>query len=206
MIATMLRAHSLGAKMLCVSTAVLVLAMPPAAMAQTPPPPPPQGQGAATSSDQLLSAGQLDALVAPIALYPDNLLAEILMASTYPLEVVEADRWINENKNLKGDALKAAVDQQKWDDSVKSLIATPSVLDMMSTKLSWTQQLGDAVLAQQPDVMDAIQRLRTKAQANNKLTSNQQQTVSTQQQDGRQVIVIAPTQPDTIYVPFYDPA
>ena len=128
------------------------------------------------------------------------------MASTYPLEVVEADRWAQSNKNLKGDQLKAAVDQQSWDDSVKSLVATPDVLDMMSTKLSWTQQLGDAVLAQQPDVMDAIQRLRTKAQANNKLASNKQQTVSTQQQGGKQVIVIAPAQPDTIYVPYYDPA
>ena len=154
----------------------------------------------------MLSAGQLDALVAPIALYPDALLSEILMASTYPLEVVEADRWAEANKNLKGDALKAAVDQQSWDDSVKSLVATPSVLDMMSDKLDWTQQLGDAVLAQQPDVMDAIQRLRTKAQANNKLASNKQQTVSTQQQNGKQVIVIAPTHPDTIYVPYYDPA
>ena len=128
------------------------------------------------------------------------------MASTYPLEIVEADRWVVANKNRKGDALKAAVDQQSWDDSVKSLVATPDVLDMMSQRLSWTQQLGDAVLAQQPDVMDAIQRLRMKAQANNKLASNQQQTVSTQQQDGKQVIVIAPTQPNTIYVPYYDPA
>ena len=109
-------------------------------------------------------------------------------------------------RTLKGDALKAAVDKQSWDDSVKSLVATPAVLDMMSTKLSWTQQLGDAVLAQQPDVMDAIQRLRSKAQANNKLSSTSQQTVSTQQQGGQQVIVIAPTQPDTIYVPYYDPA
>ena len=98
------------------------------------------------------------------------------------------------------------MDQQSWDDSVKSLVATPDVLDMMSTKLDWTQQLGDAVLAQQPDVMDAIQRLRTKAQANNKLASNKQQTVSTQQQGGKQVIVIAPAQPDTIYVPYYDPS
>ena len=157
-------------------------------------------------AQQLLSAGQLDQLVAPIALYPDALLSEILMASTYPLEVVEADRWVNANKNLKGDDLKAAVDKQSWDDSVKSLVATPSVLDMMSQQLSWTQQLGDAVLAQQPDIMDAIQRLRTKAQANNKLQSNQQQTVSTQQQDGTQAIVIAPTQPNTMYVPYYDPA
>jgi Protein of unknown function (DUF3300) len=145
-------------------------------------------------------------LVSPIGLYPDTLLAEILMASTYPLEIVEADRWVDTNKNLSGDALKAAVDKQSWDDSVKSLTATPSVLDMMSSKLDWTQQLGNAVLAQQPDVMDAVQRLRAKAQANDKLVSNEQQTVSTEQQEGKQVITIAPTQPDTIYVPYYDPA
>jgi hypothetical protein len=180
----------------------LLLALPHAALAQTPPP----AQPAAAPAQQLLSKAQLDALVSPIALYPDALLSEILIASTYPLEVVEADRWAQANKNLKGDALKAAADKQSWDDSVKSLTATPDVLDMMSNKLSWTQQLGDAVLAQQPDVMDAIQRLRTKAQANNKLVSSQQQTVSTQQQDGRQVIVIAPTDPDVIYVPYYDPA
>src|SRR6266581_2322665 len=121
------------------------------AFAQTPPPAP--RNAAATQPE-------LDQMLAPIALYPDALLSQILMASTYPLEVVEADRWAVANKNLKGDALEAVVDQQKWDDSVKSLVATPDVLDMMSQKLSWTQQLGDAVLAQQPDVMDAIQRLR----------------------------------------------
>jgi Protein of unknown function (DUF3300)/Chaperone of endosialidase len=176
------------------------------AMAQTdnnaaPAAPPP----AADQSQQLLSAGELDALVAPIALYPDSLVAEVLMASTYPLEVVEAQRWAAANKNLQGDQLKGAVDKQSWDNSVKSLVATPSVLDMMSEKLDWTQKLGDAVLAQQPDVMDAIQRLRLKAQANNKLASTPQQTVTTQQQEGKQVIVIAPTQPDTMYVPYYDP-
>jgi hypothetical protein len=128
------------------------------------------------------------------------------MAATYPLEVVAADRWVNANKSLQGDALKAALDKQNWDDSIKSLAATPDVLDMMNNKLDWTQQLGDAVLAQQPDVMDAIQRLRTKAQANNKLQSTSQQTVSTQQQGGRQYIYIAPTDPDEIYVPYYDPA
>jgi Protein of unknown function (DUF3300) len=187
----------------------LLLAWPLAALAQTQAQPAPDQQAAAPAAapaQQSLSSGQLDALVAPIALYPDALLSEILMASTYPLEVVEADRWAKANTSLKGDALKTAVDQQSWDDSVKSLVATPSVLDMMSTKLSWTQQLGDAVLAQQPDVMDAIQRLRTKAQANNKLASNEQQNVSTQQQSGRQVIVIEPTDPNTVYVPYYDPA
>ena len=180
----------------------LLLALPQLASAQTPPP----SQPASAPPQQLLAAGQLDALVAPIALYPDALLSEILMASTYPLEVVEADRWVGANKNLQGDALKAAVDSQNWDDSVKSLTATPDVLDMMSQKLDWTQQLGDAVLAQQPDVMDAIQRLRVKAQANNKLISTSQQTVSMQQQDGRQYIYIAPTDPDEIYVPYYDPS
>ena len=108
----------------------------------------------------LLKPEQLDALVAPIALYPDALLANLLAASTYPLEVVQADRWLNEHKNLKGDALKAEVDKQGWDDSVKALASTPAVLAMMSDKLDWTKDLGDAVLAQQPDVMDAIQRLR----------------------------------------------
>src|SRR5580693_5271935 len=183
----------------------LLLALPQLASAQTPPPPPP-AQPASAPPQQLLAAGQLDALVAPIALYPDALLSEILMASTYPLEVVEADRWVGANKNLQGDALKAAVDKQNWDDSIKSLAATPDVLDMMSQKLDWTQQLGDAVLAQQPDVMDAIQRLRVKAQANNKLTSTSQQIVSTQQQGGRQYIYIAPADPDEIYVPYYDPS
>jgi hypothetical protein len=182
----------------------LLIALPVAATAQTPSPP--AAQPDASSSQQLLSNQQLDALVAPIALYPDTLLSQILIASTYPLEVVEAARWADANKSLKGDALKAAVDKQSWDDSLKSLAATPSVLSMMSEKLDWTQKLGDAVLAQQPDVMDAIQRLREKAQANNKLPSNKQQTVSTQQQGGKQVIAIAPTEPDTIYVPYYDPA
>ena len=157
--------------------AAVLLILPQTVLAQAPAQTSPPAQPASTSSQQLLSDAQLDALVAPIALYPDALLSEILMASTYPLEVVEADRWVQDNKNLKGDALKDAVTKQSWDDSVKSLVATPSVLDMMNQKLSWTQQLGDAVLAQQPDVMDAIQRLRTKAQANNKLVSNQQQTV-----------------------------
>ena len=160
---------------------------------------------AAPSSEQLLKPEELDALVAPVALYPDNLLSLVLMASTYPLEVVVADRWTRENKNLKGDQLKAAVDKQAWDDSVKSLVATPDVLSMMSTKIDWTRKLGDAVLAQQPDVMDAIQRLRTKAEANNKLTSTKQQKVTKKQEQGKQVIYIEPTDPETAYVPYYDP-
>jgi hypothetical protein len=165
-----------------------------------------QPTAAPPSAQQLLGADQLDQIVAPVALYPDTLLAEVLMASTYPLEVVEADRWASANKKLKGDALKTAVDKQDWDDSIKSLVATPSVLSMMSNQLSWTRKLGDAVLAQQPDVMDAIQRLRAKAQSQNKLQTTKQQTVSTQQQNGKQVIAIGPTDPNTVYVPYYDPA
>src|SRR5262249_24064426 len=156
------------------------------AQAQSPAPQAQSSTSQASQDDQqLLKPEQLDALLAPIALFPDALLSEILMASTYPLEVIEAERWFTANKNLKDDARKEAVGKQSWDDSVKSLVATPSVLDMMSDKLDWTQKLGDEVLAQQPDVMDAIQRLRQKAQANDKLKSNQQQTVSTEQQDGK---------------------
>jgi Protein of unknown function (DUF3300)/Chaperone of endosialidase len=180
------------------AVALLFLA-PHVAMAQTPSSTPSADQS------QLLKSEQLDALVSPIALYPDTLLAEVLMASTYPLEVVEAERWVQANKNLKGDQLKAAVDKRPWENSVKSLTATPEVLEMMSRQLNWTRQLGDAVLAQQADVMDAVQRLRSKAQANNKLTSNKQQTVSTREQGGKQVVVIEPTEPNTVYVPYYDP-
>ena len=190
-----------------VFAAALLFSVPQGLFAQTSKPAaPPPARPASDSSQQKLSAGQLDALVAPIALYPDALLSEILMASTYPLEVVEADRWVDANKKLKGGALKATVDKQPWGNSVKSLVATPSVLDMMSQKLTWTQQLGNALLAQQADVMDAVQRLRAKAQANSKLASNKQQTVKTEQQGGRQVIVIAPAEPDTLFVPYYDPA
>ena len=169
-----------------------------------------QGQSAPapanTSTDQLLKPEQLDAIVSPIALYPDTLLAEVLMASTYPLEVVQAARWVAENKNLKGDALKAEVDKQGWDESIKSLTATPDVLKMMSDKLDWTQKLGDAVLAQQTDVMDSIQRLRARADANDKLKSTPQQKVSKKSEGGKQYIVIEPTDPQTVYVPYYDPA
>jgi Protein of unknown function (DUF3300) len=163
------------------------------------------GVRASDQSQELLNSGQLDALVAPITLYPDPLIAEILMASTYPIEVVEAARWVAAHNGLSGPQLQIEVSEQSWDKSVKSLTATPSVLQMMSDKLDWTQKLGDAVLAQQPDVMDAIQRLRQRAQANNKLASNKQQTVTTQEEGGEQVIDIVPAEPDLLYVPYYDP-
>src|SRR6202012_5688006 len=127
------------------------------------PAPAPAAAPPAQADQTLLKPEQLEALVAPIALYPDALLANMLAAATYPLEIVEADRWIKENKNLKGDALKTEVDKKGWDDSVKALTATSSVLDMMNDKLDWTKDLGDAMLAQQADLMDAIQRLREQA-------------------------------------------
>ncbi|UGY07027.1 DUF3300 domain-containing protein [Bradyrhizobium quebecense] len=189
----------------------LLLGIPIAAMAQTAEKPPAQSSQAQPASpaqpaDQLLKPEQLEALVAPIALYPDELLANVLAASTYPLEVVQADRWLKERKNLKGDALKKEVDKQAWDDSIKALTSTADVLTMMSDKLEWIKSLGDAVLAQQPDVMDAIQRLRTKAYDNKKLVTTKQQKVSVQTQENKQVVVIEQAEPDTIYVPYYDPA
>ncbi|MGC1233796.1 MAG: DUF3300 domain-containing protein, partial [Xanthobacteraceae bacterium] len=181
---------------------VLILALlflaPIAAAAQTP--------ETSAAQSQLLKPEELDQLVAPIALYPDTLLAEVLMASAYPLDLVQAERWLQSHKNLKGDQLKAAIAKEDWDDSIKSLVATPEVLAMMSEKLDWTEKLGDAVVAQQPDVMDAIQRLRAKAQANDKLTSTKQQTVTVNEVQGKRVIAIAPTDPETVYVPYYDPA
>jgi len=157
----------------------------------------------AAPSGPALSAEQLEQLVSPIALYPDPLVAQILMAATYPLEVVEADRWLQipANTALTGDALTAALQQQPWDPSVKSLVPFPQLLHMMDNNLDWTEQLGDAFLAQQADVMDAVQRLRQRAEAAGALASTPQQTVSTQDQE----IMIEPANPDIIYVPAYNP-
>jgi hypothetical protein len=146
---------------------------------------------------------QLDQLLAPIALYPDPLLAQILMASTYPLELVLAARWIQDPNNaaLRGDQLNAALQQQDWDPSVKSLVPFPQIVQMMNSKLDWTQALGNAFLAQQADVMDSVQRLRAQAQAAGTLRSTQQETVSAQ----GQTIAIEPANPQLVYVPYYDP-
>ena len=157
------------------------------------------------SASQTLSSGELSALVAPIALYPDPLLANVIMASTYPLEVVVADRFMKANKNLKGDSLKRAVEKKGWDKSVAELTATPDVLAMMSEKIEWTRKLGDAVVAQQNDVMDAVQSLRARAEGQNKLTTTKEQKVYRQRVDNKDYIVIEPAQANTMYVPYYDP-
>ena len=144
---------------------------------------------------------QLQQLVAPVALYPDSLVAQILVASTFPEQVVEADRWVQAHPDLKGADLGKAVDQQPWDPSVKALAAFPSVLGNMDKNLSWTSSLGDAYYNQQQDVMDAIQVMRRKAQDAGNLKSTPQQTVATQDSE----IIIEPVDTEIVYVPAYDP-
>jgi Spy/CpxP family protein refolding chaperone len=144
---------------------------------------------------------ELDQLAAPIALYPDSLISQILMASTYPLEVVQADRFAKQNASLKGDALTKALEAQNWDPSVKSLVNFPQVLTMMSEKLDWTQKLGDAFLAQEKAVLATIQSLRAKAQASGNLKTTKEQTVIVEEK----IIKIEPANPQVIYVPTYNP-
>jgi Protein of unknown function (DUF3300) len=162
---------------------------------------------------QTFSQAQIDQLVAPIALYPDSLLTQLLMASTYPLEVVEAARWSHDNPSVTGQALETAMQAQSWDPSVKALAAVPQTLQMMSDKLDWTEQLGDAFLAQQQDVLAAVQTLRAEAQAAGNLQSTPQQVVMTAAPPAGGVaegtprpIVIEPVNPDVYYVPVYNPA
>jgi uncharacterized membrane protein YgcG len=160
---------------------------------------PAQGGQATTYAQQ--TPEQLQRLVAPIALYPDSLVAQILAASTFPEQVVEADRWVQVNPDLKGEALGQAVDQQPWDPSVKALAAFPSVLGNMDKNLSWTSSLGDAYYNQQQDVMDAVQVMRHKAEAAGALKNPQHELIKEDASD----IEIEPAEPDVVYVPAYDP-
>src|SRR6266446_2430410 len=154
-----------------------------------------------------LASGELDSLVAPIALYPDPLLAQTLAASTYPLEIIQLQQWMDRNKELKGKALADAVAKQPWDPSIQALVEFPDVVQRMAGNIQWTTDLGNAFLAQQSDVMDAVQRMRGKAQGKGALKTSAQQTVQTQAVDGgKQVITIQQPNPDVVYVPSYDPA
>jgi hypothetical protein len=148
---------------------------------------------------------QLDDLVAPVALYPDPLLSQVLVASTYPLEVVQASQWLQRNPGLQGPALTQAAQQQNWDASIQALVMFPDVLKRLNDDIGWTTNLGNAFLAQQQDVMDAVQRMRAKAQQAGKLASSPQERVVTGTQNGRPVIEIVPASPDILYVPVYDP-
>jgi len=180
--------------LLAVPLALMPLA-PAVVLAQQPP--------AAQDGAPALSRAELEQILAPIALYPDELLTQVLVASTYPLEVVMASRWLQQgnNKSLKGDPLLQALNSQDWDPSVKSLVPFPDVVNTMSTQLDWTQKLGDAFLAQESDVLAAVQSLRARAQAAGSLQTNAQQVVS----KDADAIVIAPAQPSVVYVPAYNP-
>ncbi len=163
-------------------------------------------RASAQNDSKSFAPEELDQMLAPIALHPDSLLSQILMAASYPLEVVVAARWSKANPTLKGDAAVAAVKDQDWDVSVKSLVAFPSVLEQMNDHLDWTQKIGDAMIAQQQDVADSIQRLRARATAAGTLKSSAQQTVSTQGSGDDVQYVIAPANPEVVYVPAYNPA
>ena len=156
-------------------------------------------QPAASPAKQ--SPKALQQLVAPIALYPDALVAQILAASTYPTQIVEADRWMQGHSNLKGEELAKEVDKQDWDPSVKAVAQFPSVLENMDKNLSWTSSLGDAYINQPQDVTDAVQTLRQQARNAGHLNSNEQENVTTQ----GKTIVIEPANPEVVYVPAYDP-
>src|SRR6266446_3041834 len=150
---------------------------------------------------------ELDSLVAPIALYSDPLLAQTLAASTYPLEIIQLQQWMDRNKNLKGKTLADAVAKQPWDPSIQGLVEFPDVVQRMAGNVQWTTDLGNAFLAQQSDVMDAVQRLRGKAESKGTLKTSAQQKVETKTvEGGKQVIVVEPSSPDVVYVPSYDPA
>ena len=191
----------------CIWVLVFLLAAPVGAQAQN--------NGPADQSDiagvqtaiqnneaQTLNRAQLDQMLAPIALYPDSLLAQVLIAATYPDQVAAADQWVKGHLDLKGDALNSALNNMNWDLSVKALAPFPQVLGMMDEHMDWTKKIGHAFLAQQADVMSSIQSLRHKAYAQGNLKTTEQQKVAVQGED----IEIEPAQPDTVYVPYYDPS
>jgi len=165
-----------------------------------------QDQPAPPPPDQTLTPDQLNDLVAPIALYPDPLLSQVLVASTYPLEVVQAFQWLQRNPGLRGPDLTAAAQQQNWDASIQALVVFPDVLKRLNDDVGWTTNLGNAFLAQQQDVMDAVQRMRQQAQQAGKLAPTPQESVVSRNEGGRPYIEIMPVNPDVMYVPVYDPA
>jgi hypothetical protein len=169
--------------------------------------PPSQASAASSPQNQAskIPAEQLDSLVAPIALYPDPLLAQVLAASTYPLEIIQLQQWLEKNKNLKDKALADAAAKQPWDPSVQALAALPDVVKRLADDIQWTADLGNAFLAQQSDVMEAVQRMRKKAQDIGNLKSTEQQKVETEVIENKRVIVIEQANPQVVYVPSYDP-
>jgi hypothetical protein len=166
--------------------------------------PPPQAAARTTSAAKIPN-DQLDSLVAPIALYPDPLLAQALAASTYPLEIIQLQQWMTKHPDLKGEALAAAVEKEDWDPAVQGLAGLPDVVKRLGDDIRWTTDLGNAFLAQQSDVMDAVQRMRKKASDAGNLKTTEQQKVTTQVVQTKEVIVIQQASPQVIYVPAYNP-
>jgi len=176
----------------------------PAPAAPAPAAPTPAAPAPAAAAVKL-SPEQLDSLVAPIALYPDPVLAQALAASTYPLEIIQLQQWQLKNPNLKDKALADAVAKEPWDPSIQSLAAIPELTKRLADDIQWTTDLGNAFLAQQSELMDAVQRMRKKAQAKGALASNEQQKVETKVVESKEVIVVVPAKPEVVYVPVYSP-
>jgi len=164
-----------------------------------------QAAAAAPEAAVKIPADQLDSLVAPIALYPDPLLAQVFAASTYPLEIVQLQQWLAKNQGLKDKALADAVKKQNWDPSIQAMAALPDVVKRLADDIRWTTDLGNAFLAQQSDVMDAVQRMRKKAQDKGNLKTTEQQKVETKVVEEKTVIVVEQANPQVVYVPSYDP-
>jgi hypothetical protein len=193
------------------SVSLLVVALGAPAFGQAPPYPQPYPAQAPPAGAQqqatppLMPPEQLDSLVAPVALYPDPLLGQVLAASTYPLEVVEANQFVQQNGNLRGQDLMNAAREQNWDPSVQALVAFPNVLTLLTSDVRWMTDLGNAFLAQQHDLMAAVQRMRGRAQSNGRLYSSPHQTVNNETQNGQSAVEIEPANPNYIDVPEYNP-
>src|SRR4051812_47463382 len=175
------------------------------ALAQQAQAPPPDAPSASQAAAVKIPADQLESLVAPIALYPDPLLAQVLVASTYPLELVQLQQWLAKHKDLKDKALVDAVKKEDWDPSIQAMAALPDAVKKLAENIKWTTELGNAFLAQQSEVMDAVQRMRAKAKDKGNLKSNEQMKVETKVIESKSVIVIEQSKPEVIYVPSYDP-
>jgi hypothetical protein len=190
--------------------AAVSLAQEKAAAPPTPPPtqaptPQPTANADSTAAQAKQSPEQLESLVAPIALYPDDLLAQTLVASTYPLEIVQLQQWLAKHKDLKDKALADSVAKQSWDPSIQSMAVVPDVVERLANDIEWTTDLGNAFLAQQADVMDAVQSMRKKAQETGALASNEQQKVETKVVEEQTIIIVESANPEVIYVPSYSP-
>jgi hypothetical protein len=194
--------RGLGSQLTAVMCSLLLLPVGPLTMAQDP-----VAQQASATDEQApkIPNDELDSLVAPIALYQDPLLAQVLAASTYPLEIIQLQQFLQKHKDLKDKALTDAVMKENWDPSIQSMAALPDVVKRLADDIQWTTDLGNAVLAQQSDVMDAVQRMRAKAQEKGNLKSNEQIVVETKVVESKSVIVIEQSKPDVIYVPSYSP-